>query len=317
MKIDVLGLQAFVAIADHRSFHNAADALHVTQTALSRRLQNLESFLGVKLVERTTREVSLTGVGSGFLPEARRLIGDLTAALTEIRETGRTRRGDVVIACVPTAGVQFLPEVIGHYAARHPDNRIAILDHASSRVAEAVRRREAELGIAVSDPAHADLAAITLFTDSFVLACRDDHPLARRKAVPWRALEPFPLIVAGAESSNRAPLELALAQGNIVLRAFYEVQRSSTAVGLVAAGVAAAVVPRLALQRGAYPRLREVRLTHPVVTRDLVLVTRRSAVLSPAAQALHEAVLRIARQREGALTPQGGRRASRARRTSA
>ena len=54
MKIDTLGVQAFVAIADHGSFSRAAQALHITQTGLTRRLQNLESFLGVKLVERTT-----------------------------------------------------------------------------------------------------------------------------------------------------------------------------------------------------------------------------------------------------------------------
>ena len=297
MKIDTLGLQAFVAIADHGGFHKAADALHVTQTALSRRLQNLEAYLGVKLLERTTRTLALTGLGQAFLPQARRLLGDLAAALTEIRETGRTQRGDVVIACVPTAGVQFLPEIIGHYAARHPGNRIAILDRASERVADAVLRRDAELGIAVADPRHSELESVPLLTDSFVLACRDDHPLARRRSVPWKALQGRPLIFAGAESSNRPLLDLALQRAELALRAFYEVQRSSTAVGLVAAGVAAAVVPSLALQRGAYSRIRQVRLTHPVVTRALVLITRRNAELSPAAQALYDVVRQVARSR--------------------
>jgi DNA-binding transcriptional LysR family regulator len=81
MKLDVLGLQAFVAVADRRTFQEAARSLHITQTALTRRLQLLEADLGVKLIERTTRSSALSGIGRDFLPQARRLIGELGAAL--------------------------------------------------------------------------------------------------------------------------------------------------------------------------------------------------------------------------------------------
>src|SRR5215470_6790318 len=134
MPIDALGLEAFLAIAQQGRFHKAARQLHITQTALTRRLQNFEDQLGVKLVERTTRSVALTQLGAAFLPQARRLFAELTAALVEIRETGRAQRGDVSIACVPTVGVQFLPRIIEEYAAAHPGNRITILDHASAGV---------------------------------------------------------------------------------------------------------------------------------------------------------------------------------------
>jgi DNA-binding transcriptional LysR family regulator len=244
----------------------------------------------VTLVERTTRSVALTGIGRDFLPQCRRLLSDLAAALTEIRETGKAQRGDVSIACVPTAGVQYLPRIIRQYSAQFPDNRIKILDHASSGVAAAVLRREAEFGINIAEPHGAELVSETLLRDRFVLICRDDHPLAARKSVSWQRLEAYPLIVAGAESSNRPLLDLALSGERLALRPFYEVQRSSTAVGLVAAGVAAAVVPRLAVQRGAYPTIRVVALTDPVVSRDLVLIARRNARLSPAAQALYDLV---------------------------
>src|SRR5512134_2327178 len=118
MKLDMLGLEAFVAIADQGRFGKAARQLHITQTALTRRLQNFEDLLGVKLVERTTRSVALTHIGRAFLPQARRLLTDLTAALVEIRETGKAQRGDVTIACVPTVGIRFLPRILKEYAAR-------------------------------------------------------------------------------------------------------------------------------------------------------------------------------------------------------
>jgi len=295
MKIDTAGVQAFIAIAQRRSFRVAAAELHITQTALSRRLQGLEAYLGVKLVERTTRSVELTQIGRDFLPRTHRLLGELETVLTEIRETGKALRGDVTIACVPTVGVRYLPRVIQEYATRYPNNRIKILDHSSYSVAEAVLRREAEFGINVAGAHDAELVSVPLLRDRFVVICRDDHPLAARKRVSWRQLEPHPLILVGQVNVNRGLLDLALSSDLTRLRAYYEVQRSSTAVGLVSQGVGAAVVPSLALQPEAYPRIRVIRLVDPVVTRSLVLIAPRNAHLSPAAQALYDQLVRQAR----------------------
>ncbi len=303
MKIDILGVQAFVAIADHGSFNKAADALFVTQTAVTQRLRNLEIFLGVTLLERTTRSIALTRTGQDFLPQARRLLQELSAALTEIRETGKAMRGDVSIACIPTAGVRYLPQVIREYSALFPDNRIKILDHASVGVAEAVLRREAEFGIKLAGPNHPELNATPLLEDRFVLVCRDDHALARRKSLSWAQLQPYPLIFAGQASGNRALLDGYLGaenmhggrgtqdgQAGLSLQIHYEVQRNSTALGLADAGIAAAIVPNLAMQKNNYPRLRVIRLQDPVISRTLVLVARKAARLSPAAQLLYDMI---------------------------
>lgn len=290
MNLDALGLEAFLAIAEQGRFHKAARQLHITQTALTRRLQNFEQQLGVKLVERTTRSVALTQLGRAFLPQARRLLTELTAALVEIRETGRAQRGDVSIACVPTVGIRHLPRILKEYSARHPRNRVKILDHASSGVRAAVLRREAEFGIHIAGPQEPELVSVPLMEDRFVLVCRDDHPLASRKRLAWRQLEAHPLVFVGDESGNRPLLDSALADERPRLHSHYEVQRSSTALGLVAAGVAAAIVPSLAVQEGAYPSLRVVALREPVVSRTLALLTRKGAQLSPAAQALFDLV---------------------------
>lgn len=296
MKIDVLGVQAFVAVADHKSFRRAAGELSITQTALSRRLQNLESFLGVRLVERSTRSVALTPPGESFLPQARWLLTDLAAALTEIRETGKARRGDVTIACVPTIGVHYLPQILQRYSADHPQNRVKVLDHSSAAVAQAVLTREAEFGINIAESHPLSLESVPLLQDDFVLICRDDHPLAGHEALPWKALEGHRLIFPGASSNNRPLLDHALAESQLELSAFYEVQRSSTAVGLVAAGAGIAVAPRLAWQAGSYPGLRVVTLHTPTVRRTFSLLSRKGAVLSPAAQALHDLILKHGRQ---------------------
>jgi len=306
VKLDILGVQAFVALAEHGSFGKAAASLFITQAALSRRLQNLESFLGVRLVERTTRSRVLTQVGEEFLPQVRRLLADLGASLQEVRERGRSLRGDVTLACVPTVGIQYLPAVIQAYARRHPDNRIRILDHASAGVERAVLQREAEFGIGIAQADHGGLEAVPLLRDRFVLLCRADHPLAGRQRVRWAQLGEHDVILPGAGSSNRPLLDAVLGEAGLPQSGRFEVQRSSTAVGLVAAGVAAAVVPSLALQAGTYPALRSVALVEPEVARTFVLLSRRGVALSPAAQALYDLCL----QAPHLLERPRGRRAS-------
>jgi DNA-binding transcriptional LysR family regulator len=292
MKIDTLGVQAFIAVADQGTFSRAAESLHITQAALSRRVQNLESFLGVKLVERTTRSVSLTRVGGDFLPQARRLLTDLASALLEIRESGRAFRGDVTIACVPTVGVHYLPQIVQQYAAVYPQNRLRILDHSSSGVAAAVLRREAEFGINMQGAPHAELTTVPLMKDRLVLVCRDDHPVSRKRRIAWKELERHAVILPGSESGNRAELDAALERHRVTLQAFYEVQRSSTAVGMVSKGLGVAIVPALAVQKDAYPRLRLIPLVDPAISRTMVLVSRTNAHLTPAAQALYDLIRR-------------------------
>lgn len=290
MKIDVLGVQAFVALAECGSFFRAAATLNITSTALTRRLKNLEELLGVQLVERTTRSMVLTVVGQNFLPQARHLLQEMASALTDIRETGKALRGNVSIACVPTVGVQYLPAIVQSYSRLHPDNRIKILDHSSFGVAAAVQSREAEFGISMAESSLSELDSFPILEDRFALICRDDHALARRRSLAWRQLEGHALIGPGAASSNRPLLDATLGALHLKLQYVYEVQRSATAVGMVAQGIAAAVVPRLSVQPGSYPRLRMVALKEPVVSRSFVLLSRRGSVLSPAAQVLYDLI---------------------------
>jgi DNA-binding transcriptional LysR family regulator len=292
MKIDTLGVQAFIAIADEGGFRRAAEALHITQAALSRRLQNLEAFLGVRLVERSTRSVALTRTGADFLPRARRLLDELAAALVEIRETGRSLRGDVTLACIQSVSAHYLPRIVREYASRHPENRLRILDYPAPDVEQAVLRHEAEFGVTMETARHRELTAVPFLEDRFVAVLRDDHPLARHKRVSWKQLEAHTMIFAGHESGARGLVDLTVERKHLKWRHFYEVQRSSTALGMVAKGVGATIVPGIAMQPDAYPGLRAIPLVDPVVTRTLVLVSRANAQLSPAAQALYDLMKR-------------------------
>ena len=118
MKFGLSDLEAFVALAELASFRKAAESVHLSQPALSRRIAKLEDALSVRLFDRTTRSVRLSAVGREFSPTARDLLSELEQSVLAIEVVAATRRGVVTVACVPSAAYYFLPVVIGRYLAR-------------------------------------------------------------------------------------------------------------------------------------------------------------------------------------------------------
>lgn len=292
MKIDFAGIQAFVSVAELGSFSKAAQQLHVTQTALTRRVQKLEAYLGMKLLDRTTRSVALSAVGQEFLPKARAIVGEMGSAIGQLKEMARTSRGSFTLACMSTMSARLLPDLIRKYADLHPDNRIRLLDMTSNDVREAVLNREAELGIAVHGEAHPELNERYLFDDAIVLYCHETHPFAARPRLNWKDLKDLDLIVVRGFTATRLLIEYHLLTHGVRAGSAYEVQHHSTAVNLVEAGVGCAVLPWSALGSGDRSPIRRIELVGPSVHRRVMLFTRKNASLSPAAQAFYDVVNR-------------------------
>jgi DNA-binding transcriptional LysR family regulator len=286
MAIDLDQLRTFVAVAEAGSLTAAAETLHLSLPAISRRLSALEEELGVALLTRSTRKVTPTQTGRDFLPRARRLLDELEESLLGIRETAAQRRGLVTLACIPTAAYYFLPATLAAFARRFPAIRVRAMDLSADGVIEAVASAAAEFGIGMEGAAHPEVAFRPLRRDPFVLACRHDHPLARKRVVRWADLAAEKLVGVSRRSGNRLILDRALLPHGIVPAWHYEAEHLSTSLGLVEAGLGVAVVPRLALPREAHPVLVARPLREPEVDRATGLLLRRGAEPGPAARAL-------------------------------
>src|SRR3989338_5989400 len=128
MNVTLRQLRAFVALAKTCSFTEAAASLHVTQSALSGLIKELEQTLGVQVVNRSTRKVGLAEVGREFYPLAARLLQDLDGALDTIADLKALKRGLVRIAAPQLMSASVLPEVIAGFRQQHPDIEIRLLD---------------------------------------------------------------------------------------------------------------------------------------------------------------------------------------------
>lgn len=289
MKVNFDGIQAFVLVAELKSFKKAADYLHLTQTALTRRIQKLENELGMRLLERTTRSVELSAIGREFLPEAQKLVNETTLAVTRLKEKSLHSTGDVTIACIPTMAYHRLPERIREYSRRYPGNRIRILDWPSSQVNEAVANGKADFGITILLDGRPPLEEEIILEDPYMFFCRADHPLSGKEEVSWEDLREVELISVSNLSGNRLLLDYHLSQQQLELRGFYEVQHITTAIGLVLAGIGSAILPFSTLQ-APNPTLQRIPLVRPVIHRRIALIRRPNAVLPPAAQALYDLI---------------------------
>ncbi len=288
INFDLNDLQAFRAVAELSSFRKAAEAVHISQPAFSRRIEKLEEALGVRLLDRTTRHVELTAVGRDFDRKVQQLLDDLDNTLLGIRGVAATRMGEVSIACVPSTVYYFLSEVISRYHARYPKIRVKIFDASANEVLSAVARSEADFGLNFIGSQESDIEFKPLLEERFVAACRRDHALAKHRKVSWTQLAQYDYISVSKASGNRLLLDQALAGVPGRPQSIYEAQHVTTLLGLVEAGLGVAAVPSMAMPAADHPLLVSVPLVDPVITRKVGLIRRKGRSLSPAAQQLYE-----------------------------
>jgi DNA-binding transcriptional LysR family regulator len=288
INFDLNDLQAFRAVAELSSFRKAAESIHISQPAFSRRIEKLEDALGVRLLDRTTRRVNLTAVGRDFDRKVAQLRDELDTTLLGIRGVAATRMGEVTIACVPSTVYYYLSQVISRYHERYPKVRVKVFDASANEVLSAVARGEADFGLNFIGAQESDIEFKPLREERFVAACRRDHPLAKKKRVSWAELAAYDYISVGKASGNRLLLDQALAGVAGRPESIYEAQHVTTLLGLVEAGLGVAAVPAMAMPGADHPLLVSVPLFDPVVTRKVGLIRRKGRSLSPAAQRLYE-----------------------------
>ncbi len=299
INFDLHQLQAFIAVAERSSFRAAAEHIHLSPPALSRRIEKLESILGTRLFNRTTREVELTSLGRIFLERARSAVDDLEAAMLGISDIAATRSGRVTVACVPSAALYFLPQVIRSFSSQYPAIRIRVIDESMSQTLQSVLSGESDFGIGFMSSLMPEIEFEGIHDDPFVVAMRRDHPLASRKSVGWPAIAGERLISVARSSGNRQLLDDVLTKAGIQPHFAFEVSHIGTLLGMVEAGLGLAAVPRMALP-AKHSAVIGLPLKNPTLSRSLGLLTRQGVALRPAAAMFHEHLSAALRRRRPA-----------------
>ncbi len=245
-------LRYFIAVAEERHFRRAAARLHLSQPPLSYAIKQLEDGLGVVLLQRTSRSVTLTDAGRVFYREALALLRQADDVRTLVQRVDAGLRGRLRIGFVGSMQYRGLPDLVRDLRASLPDVEHVLLEMNSHAQIEAVRRGELDIGLIHANPVPDGLVCRDIVTEAFVLCLPQSHRLARRRRVDLAQLagEEFVLFARAASPSYyETVLSLCVAAG-FVPPIRHEVRHWLGVAALVAQGLGVAIVPACLARSG-------------------------------------------------------------------
>ena len=280
-------LELFLAVLDAGGVGRAAQARRLSQPAVSEHLRGLEAFFDVRLFERAGRGVRPTAAARVIEPFVRQALGLVASAEQAAIELRGLGAGSVAVGASTTPGTYLLPAVLGRFHSAHPQITLTLRVGDSRQVEEWVAAGAVELGVVGAAPLRPGLSAEPWVKDELVAIVARRHKLARRRTLPPRALADEPYISREEGSSTRAVAERIFAQSGVTLQPVMELGSTEAVREAVAAGLGVSVVSRHAV-RPRDPRVVAIRLQGREWVRDLLVIQRRGAPLSPAAARLRE-----------------------------
>ena len=292
--MDLGQIEAFVQVANQRSFSRAAEALFLTQPSVTARIQALERDLGERLFERSGRGVRLTEVGACFQPHAERVLQALAAGRDAIDSLRNLQSGSLILASATTVSTYILPGVLKTFRARFPRVEVSVRTGRSEQVLAMLLADEAQVGL-VRTVYHQDIETKGLVEDELVLVANADDELAGQGSVTVEQLGDHPFIFFDRNSSYYSLAQGLFRQHGVVPRTQMELDSMEATKKMVEEGLGIALLPRIAIERElASGELRAIAITGMAnPTRQIALISRRSRPLGPVAQAFVDLVQEI------------------------
>lgn len=245
--MDLRQLRCFIAVTETLHFGQAAQTLDMLPASLGRQIRLLEESLGCRLLNRTTRNVSLTDAGSRFIEPAREIIKRTDDLEAMFRKTRTDTASVLRIGVIDSAAAGLMPRLLSHFRETNPEIDVQLLEQKTIRLLPQLLSGRLDIAI-VRPPAALDtrLAARHLFFETAVVAIPDSHPLAARATISVQDMADQPLIVPDRKSrphSHDLTMKL-FAEAGLTARVVQIAEEKQTIVNLVSTGVGLAIVPR-------------------------------------------------------------------------
>jgi DNA-binding transcriptional LysR family regulator len=274
-------IEGFLETARHRNLSRAADALHVTQPALSARIQTLEAELGTALFVRGRHGMDLTDAGRAFLPYAERAMGALDAGANLLMELRRGGTGELVLGAAPAVSTYVLPLLLVRYAQDFPNVRLIVRTGHSEEILDLAVRREIDLGL-VRELRHPDIESLPLYEDELVLVAAGSHHLGERATVGVHELESARLILFDRTSSYYELTNAFFREAGVAPSGIMELDNIDAAKQMVGQGLGVALLPHTSVASELGDgRLRAIDIEGAAPIRRRMVAIRRRDIGPP------------------------------------
>jgi len=288
--MDLFQLETFLAVAEERSFSRAAARLHRTQPAVSQAIAKLESEIGEVLLDRSSRDGTLTDAGEVLRDYALKLLNLRTEASSALTELRALHRGRLNIAANEYTCLYLLP-LLDEFRRQNPHIKLAVQRALASRIPDEILMHSVEIGVLSFRPEDAQVQSVVVYRDELSLVVNPRHPLARHTEVSIRQLGSKNFIAHNIPSPQRQKVIQTFRRHKTPLQMGVELPSLEAIKRFVEMGNGVALVPALTVEKElASGALVKVRIKELQIERKLRLVYRRQASLSHAAVAFLKVV---------------------------
>ncbi|MGB9738523.1 LysR family transcriptional regulator [Chloroflexus sp.] len=285
MTLNLHLLRIYVAVLDHGSFTRAAEALTMSQSAVSRAVQELERQLGTVLLERRPRGVAPTDAGAILGEHARRIFAHERLAIESLNELRGLQRGRLAIGASSTIGTYLLPPLLGAYHRQYPGIELFLDIGNTQQIMEHLLEYRIEVAYVEGPVTPDERLHITPWRDDeLVVIAAPDHPLARRAHLTEADIIGAPFVLREPGSGTREVMEQALAERGITVQSVMELGSTEAVKHAVSAGLGLSIVSKVAIQMEIIAgRLTILRIPSLMIQRRL---SRVRLIDRPQSQAL-------------------------------
>ena len=251
--METSNLQAFVKVAETGSFSNAASQLFLTQPAISKRIKQLESQLGSKLLDRHGKKLQLTQTGLALLPKARQILQDIENTRQQISDLEGNPMGSVSMATSHHIGLHRLPPILRAFSTAYPEVELDLNFMDSEQACQLVEHNEIELAV-VTLPFESStkLEFSTIWNDPLMITCALDHPLANLPSPEITDLVRYPAVLPSHGTFTRQAIEKALHDIRDKLIINLETNYLETIKMMVSVGLGWSILPRSMLDKSLF-----------------------------------------------------------------
>ncbi len=284
MNFTLRQLIAFVTVHKTGSFTKAAQEIHLTQSALSGLIKELESNLDLKLFDRTTRQLSLSAAGQELLPAALRILNEAESLADEVKSLKNLGQGKVRIAVTQQLASTSLSAILAQFKVANPNIALSIIDCGVEAVQQNVRDATVDIGIGPERSLGYGLQQKFLFSLPFNLVTHPSNKLARRTSVTWGDLEQEPLITLDGSFTELLADDLFRGARHNLANVAYKVKFMSTALSMAKHGLGATLCLPYVSEWVAQNGLVMIPIKEPEISRRFFLYSRKNRNLSPAVE---------------------------------
>jgi len=276
-------LRAFLLVAHHRSFARAAEGLFITPSGLSLMIRELETQLGFRLFDRTTRHVVVTEQAAALLPVVRRSLDEMDAAIADLGVSTRAADRTLSIGAPPLIAANILPHAIHEFRVHHAGVAIRLVDANLTTIQKMIEAGELDMGLGAFFGPAPGTRRTALFRFSLAVIRPDVNEAARRTTTTWSALRGETLVSLPAASPLQRLIDKQLTRVHGV-HSGPVVNSLDTQIAMVEAGEGVAVIPSYGLPACRNRHVAMSRLVNPIVDLDFSQIRARGRKLSTEAE---------------------------------